>query len=71
MKRLIEKLRDIRADILGLPKCFCKGDGYSIPPCEYDSVWFCKHPRGRGVITSVDYEKSPSECPKFGRDVWR
>lgn len=68
MKKLIEALRTVHAELLGLEKCYCKGDGYS-PACEYDGVWFCKHPNCSGpVITSSMYGECPAECPKHG---WR
>ena len=47
----------------------CKGDGYGVPRCEYDSSWFCKNPDCKAlVLTSTLIGARPSGCPKV--DKW-
>lgn len=44
----------------------CKGNAADIPACEYDSAWFCKHPKCKSIVlTSTMYEARPSGCPKI------
>ena len=47
----------------------CKGNGLDIPACEYNSAWFCKHPKCKSIVlTSTMYGARPSGCPKV--DEW-
>lgn len=51
-------------------KITCKGTGKIGSKCEYDSMWFCKHPNCKSlVLTSNLMCSRPTGCPK--NQKWR